>query len=57
MQEKEIIKTDPKIETICCDGGEDSLGHPAIIHLTIIIKLFVVIVVRHLLKRKISYVQ
>ena len=30
MQEQEIIKTDPKTETICCDGGEDGLGHPAV---------------------------
>ena len=27
---KEIVKIDPHIETICCDGGEDSLGHPAV---------------------------
>ena len=26
----EIIKVDPNTETICCDGGEDSLGHPAV---------------------------
>tara|TARA_Y100000590_G_scaffold461596_1_gene623553 strand:+ start:563 stop:739 length:177 start_codon:yes stop_codon:yes gene_type:complete len=26
----EIIKVDPDKETICCDGGEDSLGHPAV---------------------------
>ena len=27
---EEIIKVDPHEETICCDGGEDSLGHPAV---------------------------
>ena len=27
---KEVVKIDPHIETICCDGGEDSLGHPAV---------------------------
>ena len=26
----EIIKVDPNNETICCDAGEDSLGHPAV---------------------------
>ena len=26
----ETIKVDPGIETICCDGGEDGLGHPAV---------------------------
>ena len=30
MPEKEIIKVDLDTETICCDGGEDSLGHPAV---------------------------
>ena len=25
-----IINVDPDIETICCDGGEDELGHPAV---------------------------
>ena len=29
MQE-EIIKVDVNIETICCDGGQDGLGHPAV---------------------------
>ena len=24
------VKVDPKIETICCDGGQDELGHPAV---------------------------
>jgi len=28
--EKEVVKIDPHTETICCDGGEDSLGHPAV---------------------------
>jgi|TARA_Y100001970_G_scaffold233365_1_gene290885 Uncharacterized protein conserved in bacteria len=27
---EEIVKVDPNEETICCDGGEDSLGHPAV---------------------------
>ena len=26
----ETIKVEPGVETICCDGGEDSLGHPAV---------------------------
>ena len=30
MQEAEIVKVDLKTETICCDGGKDSLGHPAV---------------------------
>ena len=24
------VKVDPDIETICCDGGQDGLGHPAV---------------------------
>ena len=24
------VKVDPDIETICCDGGQDKLGHPAV---------------------------
>ena len=27
---EDIIEVDPKTETICCDGGEDSLGHPSV---------------------------
>ena len=30
MQKSDIIKVDLSTETICCDGGEDSLGHPAV---------------------------
>ena len=30
MQKSDIIKVDLNTETICCDGGEDSLGHPAV---------------------------
>ena len=26
----EITKVEKDVETICCDGGEDSLGHPAV---------------------------
>ena len=26
----DVIEVDPKTETICCDGGEDGLGHPAV---------------------------
>mgnify|MGYP001418337057 CR=1 FL=1 len=26
----DIIHVPSKIETICCDGGEDELGHPAV---------------------------
>ena len=28
--EDEIIKVDINTETISCDGGQDSLGHPAV---------------------------
>ena len=28
--EDNTVKVDPNIETICCDGGQDSLGHPAV---------------------------
>ena len=28
--EEEIIKVDINTETISCDGGQDSLGHPAV---------------------------
>ena len=28
--EKEVIEVDINTETICCDGGQDSLGHPAV---------------------------
>ena len=27
---EEIEKVPANTETICCDGGEDSLGHPAV---------------------------
>ena len=30
MQKTEIITVDPSTETICCDGGQDGLGHPAV---------------------------
>ena len=30
MNDNDTIIVDPNIETICCDGGEDSLGHPAV---------------------------
>ena len=30
MIAEEIIAVDAKTETICCDGGQDSLGHPAV---------------------------
>ena len=30
MQKSEIVKVNLNIETICCDGGQDSLGHPAV---------------------------
>ena len=29
MDEK-IIKVEQDVETICCDGGQDGLGHPAV---------------------------
>ena len=28
--DEEIVKVDADTETICCDGGEDCLGHPAV---------------------------
>jgi len=28
--EENIITVNAKTETICCDGGEDGLGHPAV---------------------------
>ena len=28
--EDNTVKVDQDIETICCDGGQDSLGHPAV---------------------------
>ena len=28
--EDNTMKVDPNIETICCDGGQDELGHPAV---------------------------
>ena len=28
--EKKIIKVDINNETICSDGGQDSLGHPSV---------------------------
>ena len=30
MQETEIVMVDLETETICCDGGQDELGHPAV---------------------------
>ena len=30
MIAEEIITVDAKTETICCDGGQDSLGHPSV---------------------------
>ena len=30
MTRDENIKVGANVETICCDGGEDSLGHPAV---------------------------
>ena len=28
--EDNSVKVGPDIETICCDGGQDGLGHPAV---------------------------
>jgi len=28
--DEELIKVTADIETICCDGGQDGLGHPAV---------------------------
>ena len=28
--EGNTVKVDPNVETICCDGGQDGLGHPAV---------------------------
>jgi len=30
MENNETIKVDSQTETICCDGGKDSLGHPTV---------------------------
>ena len=30
MENLEVIKVEKNIETICCDGGKDGLGHPAV---------------------------
>ena len=30
MQKSDIIKVDSNTQTICCEGDEDSLGHPAV---------------------------
>ena len=30
MRESEIIDVKVGTETICCDGGQDGLGHPAV---------------------------
>ena len=30
MSDADVLKVDPDIETICCDGGQDELGHPAV---------------------------
>ena len=30
MIPEEIIRVDAETETICCDGGQDSLGHPSV---------------------------
>ena len=28
--EQDVTKVSVEIETICCDGGQDGLGHPAV---------------------------
>ena len=28
--EQDVIKVSLETETICCDGGQDGLGHPAV---------------------------
>ena len=30
MEDLKTIKVEYNTETICCDGGQDSLGHPAV---------------------------
>ena len=30
MSDDNTVKVSPNTETICCDGGKDSLGHPAV---------------------------
>tara|TARA_B100000029_G_scaffold356662_1_gene349469 strand:- start:18 stop:182 length:165 start_codon:yes stop_codon:yes gene_type:complete len=30
MQDEDIELVNPETKTICCDGGQDSLGHPAV---------------------------
>ena len=52
--ENNTIKVDSDIETISCDGGQDRLGHPAVYYtFNEKIKLYAVIVVKYLLKKRI----
>tara|TARA_Y100000590_G_scaffold240019_2_gene269932 strand:- start:11079 stop:11246 length:168 start_codon:yes stop_codon:yes gene_type:complete len=30
MEAENTVKIEPDIKTICCDGGQDGLGHPAV---------------------------
>jgi len=30
MSLEEVIKVEAETKTICCDGGQDSLGHPSV---------------------------
>ena len=30
MENSKVIMVEEGIETICCDGGQDGLGHPAV---------------------------
>ena len=30
MNAEKIIEVEAETETICCDGGQDGLGHPAV---------------------------
>ena len=30
MSDDDIVKVDSNTETICCDGDQDGLGHPAV---------------------------
>ena len=30
MENNDVVKVENNEETICCDGGQDSLGHPAV---------------------------
>ena len=52
--EGNTVKVDPSIETICCDGGQDEIGHPAVYYTFGPTRLFVATVVKFILRIKIN---